>query len=54
VLLLLPHLIGAPQAEGLAVVPAQLIREFSIASVLGNGLFWVTLGPVAGWVERPE
>jgi cobalt transporter subunit CbtA len=52
VLILLPHFIGAPQAEGLPVVPAQLIREFSIASVLGNGLFWLTLGPVAGWVAR--
>lgn len=53
VLILLPHLIGAPQASGLPVVPAQLIREFSIASVLGNGLFWLTLGFVAGRLTPP-
>ena len=51
VLVLLPHLVGAPQAEGMAVVPAALIREFSVVTVLGNGLFWLVLGPVAGWRE---
>lgn len=51
VLIVLPHLVGAPQAEGLAVVPAALIREFSMVTVLGNGLFWLVLGPVAGWRE---
>ena len=51
VLVLLPHLVGAPQAEGMAVVPADLIRAFSVVTVLGNGLFWLVLGPVAGWRE---
>ena len=41
VLILLPHAAGAPQAVGLPVVPAHLIREFSLASVAGNGLFWL-------------
>ena len=53
VLILLPHAAGAPQAVGLPGVPANLIREFSIASVLGNGLFWLTLGPIAGWLAPP-
>ena len=51
VLVLLPHLVGAPQAEGMAVVPADLIRAFTVVTVLGNGLFWLVLGPVAGWLE---
>jgi len=53
VLILLPHAAGAPQAVGLPGLPANLIREFSIASVLGNGLFWLTLGPIAGWLAPP-
>ena len=51
VLVLLPHLVGAPQAEGMAVVPADLIRAFSVVTVLGNGVFWLVVGPVAGWLE---
>ena len=51
VLVLLPHLVGAPQAEGMAAVPADLIREFSVVTVLGDGVFWLVLGPVAGWLE---
>ena len=51
VLVLLPHLVGAPQAEGMAVVPADLIRDFSVVTVLGNGVFWLVVGPVAGLLE---
>ncbi len=51
VLILLPHLVGAPQAEGIAAVPAHLIHEFRMVTVLGNGLFWLVIGPVAGWRE---
>jgi cobalt transporter subunit CbtA len=51
VLLLLPHLIGAPQAAGPPpVIPADLVREFAVASVAGNALFWVVLGMTGGWL----
>lgn len=44
VLLLLPHLVGAPRVEGMAT----LFHEFAIAAVLGNAMFWLVLGPLAG------
>jgi cobalt transporter subunit CbtA len=50
VLITLPHMIGAPQASGPQVVPASLVRDFAIASIAGNGLFWVVLGIAAGWL----
>ncbi len=50
ILLMLPHLIGAPEAIGPQVVPATLVRDFAIASVVGNGLFWLALGITAGWL----
>jgi cobalt transporter subunit CbtA len=50
ILLALPHLIGPPHANGPQVVPASLVRDFAIASIAGNGLFWLVLGTVAGWL----
>ena len=51
-LLLLPHAIGAPQATGPEVVPAHLVRSFALASIAGNGLFWLILGAAAGFLSR--
>ena len=51
-LLLLPHAIGAPQATGPEVVPAHLVRSFALASIAGNGLFWLVLGAAAGFLSR--
>ncbi len=48
--LLLPHLIGAPIADGQSAVPAQLIRQFTIASLATTGLFWLLLGTVGGFI----
>lgn len=53
-LILLPHLIGAPKAAGLPTIPAHLVMEFSVASVVGNGLFWLALGAVAGRLSPPR
>lgn len=51
VLLLLPHLIGAPpQPDEPSAVPAHLATSFA-ASALGVGAaFWLTLGPLYGWL----
>lgn len=48
VLLLLPHAIGAPEATGPQAIPSSFLREFALASILGNGLFWLVLGVLAG------
>jgi cobalt transporter subunit CbtA len=48
ILLLLPHAIGAPQAIGPHLVPAALVHDFALASIVGNGLFWLVLGTITG------
>lgn len=54
ILLLLPHIFGPPRAIGLQVVPASLVRDFAAVSILGNGLFWMVLGTMAGWLFPAE
>jgi cobalt transporter subunit CbtA len=49
-LLLAPHAIGAPIASEPSVVPAELMRDFAIASVATAALFWLTLGAVGGFL----
>jgi cobalt transporter subunit CbtA len=51
-LLLLPHAIGAPQTIGPQIVPAHLVRTFAVASIVGNGLFWLVLGAATGYLSR--
>lgn len=48
--LLLPHAIGAPQTIGPQIVPAHLVRAFAVASIVGNGLFWLVLGAATGFL----
>ncbi len=48
--LLLPHAIGAPQIIGPQIVPAHLVRAFALASIAGNGLFWLVLGAATGFL----
>lgn len=48
--LLLPHVIGAPVATGQSVVPARLIRQFTIASLANQAMFWVLLGTTGGFL----
>jgi cobalt transporter subunit CbtA len=53
VLILVPHLIGAPAAphDG-AGVPAELAAEFATASLATAAAFWLLLGSVSGWLYR--
>ena len=49
-LIALPHVVGAPHpAEAVAVAPAELQRQFAIASLAANAVFWVVLGVVTGY-----
>ncbi|MEO4047295.1 CbtA family protein [Pseudomonas sp. CAU 1711] len=57
-LLAVPHLIGAPQPQvHQSLAPEALGREFILASLLTNALFWSALGLAAAWFfargERP-
>jgi cobalt transporter subunit CbtA len=51
VLLLLPHVIGAPQAtEGQSLVPQELARSFAIAALTTAAVFWLVLGSIEGYL----
>jgi cobalt transporter subunit CbtA len=53
VVLLLPQLIGAPQAgHGVGAVPPELAAEFATASLAAAAAFWLLLGAVSGWLYR--
>jgi cobalt transporter subunit CbtA len=56
VLALLPHVIGAPQADGFAsAAPAELSAEFAAASLVVQAVLWSLSGAVAGYVwQRSE
>jgi len=52
-LLLVPHLVGAPQPElHSALAPLALQREFIVAALVCSGLFWLVLGTAAGVLGR--
>jgi cobalt transporter subunit CbtA len=54
ILLLAPHIIGAPQLTGehATAVPAHLATEFAAASLAAGALFWLTVGPLLGWLTQ--
>jgi cobalt transporter subunit CbtA len=49
VAVLVPHLIGAPVADGPSAVPVQLARQFAFASVASSAMFWLMVGTVSGY-----
>jgi cobalt transporter subunit CbtA len=50
-LLILPHLIGAPEPPEIGgKVPSGIVAEFIIASLAAAGLFWLLLGIITGWL----
>jgi cobalt transporter subunit CbtA len=53
VLLVLPHLVGAPQAEiHSSTAPAELVESFIVAAVVTNLVFWLALGGLLGFFSR--
>lgn len=53
VLLVLPHLVGAPQpALQVAAVPAALNQRFVLATAWTNAVFWLLLGGACGVLHR--
>lgn len=49
-LIVLPHVVGAPSpAESGSTAPAELQRQFVIASLAANAMFWVVLGTATGY-----
>jgi cobalt transporter subunit CbtA len=51
VLALLPHVIGAPQPLGHdTAVPATLANSFAANAIVAQGVFWVVLGIVLGYL----
>jgi cobalt transporter subunit CbtA len=54
VLILAPHVIGAPQLDGehASSVPAHLATEFAAASLATGALFWLIAGPLLGWLNE--
>jgi cobalt transporter subunit CbtA len=43
-----PHVIGAPVAIGESSVPAELVHEFAVLSIVTTGMFWIALGAIGG------
>lgn len=51
ILLLVPHLIGAPHPDFMAVsAPEALQQRFVLMSAVSNGAFWLALGALSGWL----
>jgi cobalt transporter subunit CbtA len=46
-----PHIIGAPAAGGDSAVPAELIRNFTIASLGCSAIFWPLVGAIGGFLS---
>jgi len=52
-LLVVPHLVGAPQPQVHAsVAPEHLQRSFVYATALANGVFWLVLGALTGFFHK--
>lgn len=53
VVLLVPHLIGAPQPDlHSRTAPAELVQAFIITTAIANGLFWLSLGGLLGFFHQ--
>jgi cobalt transporter subunit CbtA len=51
-LIALPHLVGAPQADGHGAIPGEMAAAFAAASLGASAVFWVVLGWVSGWAQQ--
>jgi len=54
VLILAPHVVGAPQLEGepVSAVPAHLATAFAANSLFAGAVFWLIAGPFLGWLNE--
>lgn len=53
VLILAPHIIGAPAApHEPSGVPAHLATSFASASLAAGAVFWLIAGPLLGWLNE--
>jgi len=52
ILIVAPHLYGAPQPIGPAAAPEALTHRFVVAVTLVSLLFWLTLGAATGYFYR--
>lgn len=52
VLILLPHVIGAPaQPEEASAVPAHLATAFAASALSAGAVFWLIVGPLLGYLN---
>ena len=51
-LLVLPHVVGAPGGEGHGAVPGEMAAAFVAGSLAASAVFWVVLGGVSGWAQQ--
>lgn len=51
-LIALPHIIGAPHADGHGAIPGEMAAAFATASLGASAVFWVVLGCVSGWAQQ--
>lgn len=52
-ILVVPHLIGAPQPETYeSLAPEALESQFVMASLLTNAVFWIAMGLISTWLFR--
>lgn len=54
IVILLPHVAGAPLAESSTVVPAALSQRFAVTSVATQAIFWLSLGTLCGWLTERD
>jgi predicted cobalt transporter CbtA len=52
VLIVLPHLVGAPRAGAYGSVPGEMGAAFAAASLGASAVFWLVLGSVSGWAQQ--
>jgi cobalt transporter subunit CbtA len=53
VILVVPHLMGAPQPEvHSSLAPSDLIHSFIYATVIANAVFWLSLGSLQGYFSK--
>ncbi len=53
VLLVVPHLLGAPQPQvHVSTAPAELARSFIYATAAANAIFWLALGGLMGFFYK--